>query len=392
MGFRSKVSAVAAVATALALPASAAANMTINVGTASDPDPIVGCSLRAAVISADLNMDNYGCPGPAVSYGDDTIVLAANTIYNLTKGGAPGEATAQSGDLDISSAVTNGKLTITSPGGAVIDASTLPAGMNDRVIDVLTAGDLTLAGVSIRGGDDQDTDEHGGGIRSLGTFAMSNGDISGNTADDGGGLYGDGPSATLGNVTISGNTSSGHGAGVWKGAGGTSVELFNSTLTANTGSSAAWAQGGDVDITNSIVSGNSSSDCGGGVESHGNSALGVNCGGAPGPGDLPISADLKLGPLTDNGGHTLTHALLPGSPALDKGAACLPTDQRGTARPQGTACDIGAFELAVSPPIVCGTCTPPPRRCPKGKKLKTVKKHGKKKKKCVKKKKRHKKH
>jgi hypothetical protein len=36
--------------------------------------------------------------------------------------------------------------------------------------------------------------------------------------------------------------------------------------------------------------------------------------------------------------------LLPGSPAIDAGAACLATDQRGIDRPQGTACDIGAFE------------------------------------------------
>jgi hypothetical protein len=66
-----------------------------------------------------------------------------------------------------------------------------------------------------------------------------------------------------------------------------------------------------------------------------------------------------LGPLQFNGGPTETHALLPGSPAMDAGnAGCadgngqpLPTDQRGKARPvdgngDGTpACDIGAFEF-----------------------------------------------
>jgi hypothetical protein len=66
------------------------------------------------------------------------------------------------------------------------------------------------------------------------------------------------------------------------------------------------------------------------------------------------TTDPKLGPLADNGGSTETIALLPGSPAIDAvpTADCtdtsgnpVTTDQRGVSRPQGTACDIGAFEL-----------------------------------------------
>jgi hypothetical protein len=54
-----------------------------------------------------------------------------------------------------------------------------------------------------------------------------------------------------------------------------------------------------------------------------------------------------LGPLADNGGPTLTHALLAGSPAIDAAVGVCPaTDQRGVARPQGDGCDAGAFELA----------------------------------------------
>ena len=61
-----------------------------------------------------------------------------------------------------------------------------------------------------------------------------------------------------------------------------------------------------------------------------------------------IFLDPLLGPLQDNGGPTFTHALLPGSPAIDHIPAenCeVTTDQRGVARPQGAACDIGAYEL-----------------------------------------------
>ena len=57
------------------------------------------------------------------------------------------------------------------------------------------------------------------------------------------------------------------------------------------------------------------------------------------------AADAKLGTLADNGGPTQTVALLPGSPAIDAGNTTLATDQRGVTRPQGSAADIGAFEL-----------------------------------------------
>jgi hypothetical protein len=67
----------------------------------------------------------------------------------------------------------------------------------------------------------------------------------------------------------------------------------------------------------------------------------------PDPSDL-ILGDAGLGPLADNGGPTWTHALLAGSPALDAAddSVCPSTDQRGVARPQGSNCDIGAFEFA----------------------------------------------
>ncbi|MEO0354484.1 MAG: choice-of-anchor Q domain-containing protein [Cyanobacteria bacterium P01_A01_bin.3] len=67
----------------------------------------------------------------------------------------------------------------------------------------------------------------------------------------------------------------------------------------------------------------------------------------PGPGDQFIGTnDPGLAPLANNGAPTLTHALLPGSPALDNGSnpAGLSTDQRGFPRVIGSAPDVGAFE------------------------------------------------
>ncbi len=66
------------------------------------------------------------------------------------------------------------------------------------------------------------------------------------------------------------------------------------------------------------------------------------------------SGDPKLAALADNGGPTQTMRLQPASAAIDQvppsGADCPMTDQRGVARPGGTACDIGAYEVA--PPRV----------------------------------------
>lgn len=113
--------------------------------------------------------------------------------------------------------------------------------------------------------------------------------------------------------------------------------------------------GSAVVVKNAIVSGNTLDNCdtaqlGGAISSQGNNiSSDESC-------PFTQSTDKRntnplLGPLQDNGGPTDTRALLAGSPATDAGsnAACPTTDQRGVERPQGTACDMGAFEK-LNPP------------------------------------------
>jgi hypothetical protein len=87
----------------------------------------------------------------------------------------------------------------------------------------------------------------------------------------------------------------------------------------------------------------------------------ASCGFA-GPGDLNSTNPL-LGPLADNGGPTPTHLPLSGSPAIDAvllsycsdaAGVQVTTDQRGVARPQGLACDIGSVDVAgdATPPLI----------------------------------------
>lgn len=110
---------------------------------------------------------------------------------------------------------------------------------------------------------------------------------------------------------------------------------------------------GNATIENSIIAKNTATSSGpdvnGTFTSLGNNLVGNPLGGTGfGASDL-LNLDPLVGPLANNGGFTLTHALLAGSPALDAAAAATsPTfDQRGLSRPQGTAPDIGAFELFV---------------------------------------------
>jgi hypothetical protein len=77
-----------------------------------------------------------------------------------------------------------------------------------------------------------------------------------------------------------------------------------------------------------------------------------------------VRADPRLGPLENNGGPTLTHRLMRGSPAIDAGGFPFPpTDQRGLVRPQGPASDIGAYERRASGPIPGGIPPSNPEEC-----------------------------
>jgi hypothetical protein len=118
-----------------------------------------------------------------------------------------------------------------------------------------------------------------------------------------------------------------------------------------------------VHVLNTILAENTGGNCGGAIASFGNNLDDASSCAFAEPGDLS-GLPANLGPLADNGGGTFTHALLPGSPALEAGndLSCRPTDQRGITRPQGLHCDMGAFEsetpATATPPAITSTLTP----------------------------------
>lgn len=228
-------------------------------------------------------------------------------------------------------------------------------------------GSATLTDVTVSGNNTQDI-LGGAGVYNAGTATLNRVTISGNTTGGFGGGMANGGVAVLTDVTVSGNTAVSAGALLSCSANAlfclftqgsvvmttlTNVTVAGNTATGVPGASAGGIQilNGTVRLANVIVSANTPSNCSSSVTSLGhNLDSGATCGFGE-PGDLSNTSP-NLGPLQDNGGFTLTHALLAGSPAIDAGAnaGCPPTDQRGVIRPQGAACDIGAYESSGSPP------------------------------------------
>jgi hypothetical protein len=221
----------------------------------------------------------------------------------------------------------------------------------------VTIEDSTISGNKIGGGA---VEALGGGLYVLGELTMSNSSVTGNVAEstagaqEGGGVLA-GPSMT--EVTT------------------TSTAIVNSTIAGNSvglggtgGGLSIYNPGGLIEptskLTNTIIAGNKVGE------------MASNCGPLTITSKSDLSSDgscmftdsaskketdPKLAGLANNGGETDTLALVAGSPAIDAGTSegCPATDQRGVARPVGSACDIGAYEYQPPAPTTAATATTP---------------------------------
>lgn len=243
----------------------------------------------------------------------------------------------------------------------IVTNSTIRGSYGNGISSSAEEGTLTLNNSTIIGNDGDGINITGSELSEL---TVNNSTISGNDDE---GVAMRGTNATITNSTITGNEF----LGIYL-EQGASLTMLNSTVTGN--------HYAGVDINDSsavlertVVSGNfhyenTFSE----VSVHGGTLVANNfnlfghdgvsnaevfVGFTPGATDITATSDgtqpTALGNILDttprnNGGPTLTHALILGSPAIDAaGPDCPPpdTDQRGVVRPQGTACDIGAFEF-----------------------------------------------
>ena len=210
-------------------------------------------------------------------------------------------------------------------------------------------GELTLNDLTIKGG--RSTGD-GGGIDNYGVLTLNNSTVTGNSAANGGGIC-NRLVLTLNNSTVSGNSATNEGGGIYNG-NASDLRLNSTTFSGNSaadGGAIFNANARIVEIKNSILANSTSGgDCRGTATSpSGDHTLiedsGQTCGLTDGANGNIVGLDPVLDVLADNGGPTPTHALLPGSPAINAGDTTLTIDQRGIARPQDGVDDIGAFEL-----------------------------------------------
>jgi hypothetical protein len=371
----------------------------------------VNSEVTAATISRVTIEDGYASQTAGGGINNQgTLTLRHSTVTDNidSADGASGEAINNQGTLTLRHSTVSDNISsndgagIYNSGTLIVSFSTLsgnggglPGASGGGIYNTGT-GTLTVRHSKVSGNSVHDGGQ-GAGIYNGGTLTVSNSTLSDNVDSfgPGGGIYNNGSKATVSDSTLSGNSAvEDSGGGIYNGG---TLTVSNSTLSGN--SSTDGNEGGAIfnfgtlTVSNSTLSGNSATDGGqgGAIFNDGTLTLkstllasqvsGGNCDGVgrslsdgynlsddstcaflTQTGDQNNSTTVGLSPsgLQNNGGRTQTIALLSTSSAVDAIplAACtdavgdsVSNDQRGVARPQGSGCDIGAYELVpfVSP-------------------------------------------
>jgi parallel beta helix pectate lyase-like protein len=331
----------------LAAPAQATDYVVNSTDDPVSPDLVCattpgGCTLRDA-------LDDAGA--------GDRVIVPANT-YSL----------AQNGPL-----TPNGEQIV----GAGARTTIFDAGGIPKVVEVANTAGGEISGVTLRNGGGQSQIGAGGAVQvraatAAASLTLRNVTVSGSRAVAGGGVANLGGTMTIENSTITGNLASiasgSSGGGVVVAQAGTTT-IRNSTISGNSAmdTDGSSAQGGGIFvedgtlITQNVTIASNVANIATGLWVNDqtpttitltNTLIADTCFGAPFGGSRNLSTSTTcgfgaavnplLGPLFNNGGQTDTRALQVGSPAINAGATCPSTDQRGVAR-EG-ACDIGAYE------------------------------------------------
>ena len=368
---------VVALLTGATPAAQASGPVTFTVDSLADTDHSGACNLGACTLRDALNAANTHSP------------FAATITFSIP--------ITDAGCVGLACTITLTSLLPAISGTLSIDGSGQPitvSGANAyTVLRVNSGAHVSLNALTMANGNSSFSD--GGGLRNSGVLTVTNSTFYNKTSPDGGGLRNSGTLSLI-NSTFYSNTAADVGGGLLNYG---TLSLINSTFYSNTaGSGGGLSNGGTLTITNSTFYTNTAAISGGGLQNDGtltvtNSTFYSNTATSSGNGihntigttllrntlvaDSPVHGDcanasgtftadkynlatsacanatvtdtahLKLGPLANNGGNTLTIALLAGSAAIDAGndAVCPGTDQRGVARPQGKHCDVGAYEF-----------------------------------------------
>jgi len=361
-----------------------------------------GEDTTARVTKSTISENSTDGPGGGGIYNEGTLRLTNSLIAsNRSTVGPGGGIYNLSGTMTITASTISGNTATHSYGGGIENQADLT--IASSTIDGNTSSDNVEPH---RGGGGI---YNSGGTLSITSSLISHNTLlaSRQSGNSGGGIYNSGALTLTGSTIASNTASGGPGGGISNDLGGT-LTLVNSTIVDNTSaddsgggistsgaltslvfctvySNAAHDAGGGIftaagsiqqvagqgqfKMTNSLVAQNraaSGSDLAGVLISGGYNLIGeptgfsvVPANGKPGTdligqGAAGLRIDPQLQEQSGPAGQVWVLALLPGSSAIDRIplAACHPsgitTDQRGVKRPQGSACDVGAYEYVAS--------------------------------------------
>lgn len=305
---------------------------------------------------------------PDASVGDGNCISNPSSLCTLRAAVQEGQAvnravTLPSGLYELSQGhlVVSKNLTLT---GAGSGKTKLDGTLKSRVFDITNTGFAYISGVTVQWGKATPgfaNHSHGGGIHNHGTLILVDSTVRASSIDiDYGNLWGGGGitnagtgKATLVNVTIAGNSTSGAGGGI-ENLG--TMDIYNSTIVNNQSfksetSGGGIANTGTIQLKNTLVANNfDGKDCDGTIIDLGFNLSSDDTCGFP---NERSNVNLVLGGRDDNN----TYPLYAGSPAIDGGTndQCQNKDQRGVTRPQDgngdgiAVCDVGAYEFVPSP-------------------------------------------
>ncbi|NEP14921.1 MAG: PEP-CTERM sorting domain-containing protein [Symploca sp. SIO2C1] len=290
----------------------------------------------------------------------NSIISGNSSFYDAGGISNSGELTVTNSSISDNQAFFYGTGGISNSGELTITNSSINQNFGLTIGGIKNSGELTMTNSTISGNSSRGT----AGIYNLGEVSVTNSTISGNDA-----IYGDTVAnrgeLTVTNSTISSNTSF-FGTTVTNSG---ELTLTNSTISGNSSyfsSSVTNYSGVSATVSNTIIAGNignTSADVFGDFTSNGFNLIGDITGSTGFDNDLTFASlggisiqDVIDTNLADNGGLTLTHALIGGSPAIDAGnnddISAL-TDQRGAGfdrivdgnNDTIAIVDIGAFEV-----------------------------------------------
>jgi len=338
-------------------------NLTLTGG--SSPDGAYGGSILAingplvTITNSNITGNTAGAAGAIFATGDGTQLRIENSSITSNSSRLTGTGSNFGGGVLVfsgASATIEDSIISNNIGGFGAGFS---AGGNAGAIVIRNTTISNNTAVTV--GSTPNGSGQGGGIGVIDTpsVRIENSTISGNTAAFGSAVvFGLTVSARIENSTISDNFAT-TVTGIEVGTD-VNLTIASSTIASNR-VTADGSIGGIVvrdDATvrfeNSILADSSFADCfvseNGNFSSDSNSIIqNPNNDTFSCASNARVSINPVLAPLRNNGGRTMTHALLAGSPAIDTGGNCLALDQRGFSRPR-VGCDVGAFEFPPPPP------------------------------------------